>query len=224
VNYTILGAALSPFVRKVRVFCAEKSIPYELEPINPFQPPANFEERSPLKRIPVLCLHDDSGERRYLPDSSVICAFLDQMHPEHPLIPLAPFARGEALWFEEYADSELTAAIAQGIFQPVVLAQLQGRDPDHAKARDVVENRLPKLFDYLDRQIGERHFFVEGRFTIADVAVTSPFVNMKHAGYWPDAARWRRLVPYLERQIERTSFARCIDEESAFLRAALKPR
>jgi glutathione S-transferase len=221
-KYTILGAPLSPFVRKVRVFCAEKQSPYELDPINPFRPPADFHEMSPLKRIPVLCLRDDSGARRYLPDSSVICAFLDQMHPEQPLIPQAPFARGEALWFEEYADSELTAAIAQGIFQPVVLAQLGGRAPDNAKAKDTLENRLPPLFDYLEGQIGERDFLVENRFTIADIAVTSPFVNMKHAGLAPDARRWPRLTRYLDRHTKRASFSACIGEERAFLERSLK--
>ena len=58
-RYTILGSPLSPFVRKVRVFCAEKGIAYDLEPINPFSPPDGWREISPLGRIPVLTLTDD---------------------------------------------------------------------------------------------------------------------------------------------------------------------
>ena len=38
----ILGANVSPFVRKVRVFCAEKGISYELELMNPFTPPEGW--------------------------------------------------------------------------------------------------------------------------------------------------------------------------------------
>jgi len=33
---TVYGANASPFVRKVRVFLAEKNLPYHLEPVFPF--------------------------------------------------------------------------------------------------------------------------------------------------------------------------------------------
>ncbi len=33
---TVYGANASPFVRKVRVFLAEKNLPYQLEPVFPF--------------------------------------------------------------------------------------------------------------------------------------------------------------------------------------------
>lgn len=212
-KYRILGGVLSPFVRKVRVFFAEKGIPYELEPVSPFDPPEGFTEISPLKRIPVLVLLDDDGSQRYLPDSSVICAFLDQMHPENPLIPSAPLARGEALWFEEYGDSELAAAIGFGIFRAVMLPRLQGKEPDLDKARDTIENRLPKSFDYLEAQIGDKPFLVEDRLTIADIAITTSFVNMQHCGFAPDEKRWPRLSAYLQRMMDRPSFRACIEEE-----------
>ena len=34
--YRVLGANVSPFVRKVRAFLAEKGVEYELEQVNPF--------------------------------------------------------------------------------------------------------------------------------------------------------------------------------------------
>jgi glutathione S-transferase len=51
---TVLGASVSPYVRKVRVVLEEKGIAYKLEPISPMQPPDWFREVSPLGRIPVL--------------------------------------------------------------------------------------------------------------------------------------------------------------------------
>ena len=216
-HYIILGSPLSPFVRKVRVFCAEKNITYDLEPINPFNPPDGWHEISPLGRIPVLALVDDDGSKRYLPDSSVICAFLDQMHPEHQLIPKAPIARGEALWLEEYADSDLAAAIGVGIFQPMIFPRMQGKDPDETKARNTLENRMPPFFNYLEGQIGDREFFIEDRFTIADIAVATSFVNMAHAGFAPDPEKWPRLARFLERVHGRESFADCIAEERKML-------
>lgn len=216
-HYRILGAPISPFVRKVRVACAEKGIDYALEPVNPFSPPEGFTEISPLKKIPVLVLEHDDGSKTYLPDSSAICAFLDQMHPEQRLIPEAPLERGQALWFEEYGDSELASVIGGGVFQPVVLARLMGREPDLAKAEDTLANRLPKPLDYLESQIGEREFLVAERFSIADLGIASPFVNMQHAGYAVDADRWPRLTGYLERILARPSFADALEAERAML-------
>ncbi len=216
-KYVILGAPLSPFVRKVRVFCAEKGIDYDLEPITPFDPPQGWTDISPLGRIPVLALVEDDGSRRYLPDSSVICAFLEQMHPDKPLIPVEPVARGEMLWLEEYADSDLAACIGLGIFRPVALAGLMGQEPDLAQANQTIENDLPKYLDYLEAQIGDREFFVEDRLTLADIAVATSFVNMAHSGFSPDATKWPNLVAFLERMHGRDSFAGFIAAEKKML-------
>lgn len=216
-EYQLLGAPLSPFVRKVRVLCAEKDIPYELEAINPFAPPEGWSEISPLGRIPVLALIDDDASKRYLPDSSVICAFLDQMHPEPPLIPSAPIARGEALWLEEYADSDLAVAIGRGIFQPMVFPRMRGEEPDRAKAEDTMQNRMPRFCAYLEAQIGEHEFLVEDRFSIADIAVATSFVNLAHAGFAVDGSRWPRLASFITRVHERPSFAACIAGERKML-------
>ena len=216
-KYILMGSPLSPFVRKVRVFCAEKGIDYELDPVNPFSPPDGWREISPLNRIPVLALEDDDLTRRFLPDSSVICAFLDQLFPEHRMIPEAPFARGEALWFEEYADSDLAAAIGTGIFQPIVFSKMQGKEPDEAKALDTIENRLPRFLDYLESQVADKEYLVEQRFTIADISTATSFVNMSHAGFSPDASRWPKFSAYLERILSRASFADCIAEERKIL-------
>ena len=216
-KYIILGAALSPFVRKVRVFCAEKGIGYDLEPISPFDPPEGWRDISPLGRIPVLALQDDDGSRRYLPDSSVICAFLEQMHPQPNLIPTEPFSRGDTLWLEEFADSELASCIGMGMFRPVVLARMTGGEPDLAKAEETYEGPLSKLLDYLEKQLGDREFYVEDRLTLADIAVATSFINMAHAGFTVDATRWPGLAGFLERMHGRESFAACIAEELAML-------
>ena len=39
---TVLGGGVSPFVRKVRVFLAEKGLDYQHENVNPFGPPEGW--------------------------------------------------------------------------------------------------------------------------------------------------------------------------------------
>ena len=50
----IIGAVVSPFVRKVLGFCELKGVSYRLDPIIPLFGNARFAELSPLRRLPVF--------------------------------------------------------------------------------------------------------------------------------------------------------------------------
>ncbi len=212
----VYGAPLSPFVRKVRVVLAEKGLDYKLDPITPFPAPDWYKEISPLGRIPVL-RDEDVGPDATLPDSSVICAYLERKKPEPALYPKDNFAYGRALWFEEYADSELASNIGMGVFRPVVLAKLMGQASDRAAAEKAIAEKLPKYFAYLDKEIGGNEFYVGGAFSIADISVATHFVNFAHAGYSVDEKKWPNLARYVKAIHARPSFAACIAEESGFV-------
>lgn len=213
---TVIGAPLSPFVRKVRAVLVEKKLEYKLDPISPFAPPADFEKISPLKRIPVL--RDDSeGPDATIADSSAICAYLEKKFPATPLYPSAPFAYAQALWFEEYADTDFVAATGLGMFRPVVLNALTGKAPDLATARDTWETKVPRFLQYYEQKLQGRSHFVGDSLTIADIAVASPFVNVAHAGFAPDAATYPNLVRFLKETLARPSFAASIAQERKVL-------
>lgn len=213
---TIHGAPLSPFVRKVRVVLAEKQLEYKLDPISPFAPPPEFEKISPLKRIPVL--RDDSeGPDALIPDSSAICGYLEKKHPTPALYPAKPFDFGRALWFEEYADSDFVATTGLGIFRPVVVNQLMKKEADMAVAKDTWETKVPRFLDYYETELKGKTWFVGEQFSIADIAVASPFVNTAHAGFAPDPARYPNLTRLLKTVLARPSFAACIAHERKVL-------
>ena len=208
----ILGGNVSPFVRKVRAFCAEKGIPYELEQINPFNPPAGWREKSPLGRIPAL---DHDG--RIVNDSSVICAYLERIQPEPPLYPKDDYEYARAAWIEEFIDGAVTPIGGPKIFQPVVLRPLMAQKPAEPAAIEaaekVVSEELGPLFTYLEAQLGGNEFFVGNRLSIADLAVATVFVNLRHAGFPPDRAKFPKLAAFVERMHARPSFKACIEEE-----------
>lgn len=212
---TIHGSPVSPFVRKTRVLLTEKDVDYALDKVNPFDPPDGFRELSPLGRIPAMT----DSEKGSLADSSVICAYLEKRFPEPPLYPEDPYEHGRALWFEEYMDTEFAALSGRGIFQPIVVFPLmRDVEPDIAKAKETLHEKLPACFDYLERELDGREFFVGDRLTIADIAVASPFVNMWHAGASVDAGRWPALAAFVERMHGTGSFSRCIADEDFFHR------
>jgi glutathione S-transferase len=212
-SLVLLGGSVSPFVRKVRVFLAEKGQDYAHEQVNPFAPPPGWRDVSPLGKIPAL----RDGER-VINDSSVICHYLERRFPSPALYPQDDFEFARALWFEEYMDGGFVPVAGPRVFFPLVLKPLIGGKPveasDEAAAREVVEKELPRLFDYLERELGDRDFFVGERLTIADIAVASPFVTLRHAGVAPERKRWPRLRAFLDRMWGRASFKRPIEEET----------
>jgi len=211
------GASASPFVRKVRVALAEKGIPYDLDPIVPFNVSPEYKKRSPLGKIP--CLTPKEGV--HIPDSSVIIAYLERTHPAKPLYPENPEDFARALFLEEYGDSALVQALAVPFFQRIIAPMFLNQKTDDAAIKTALETTAPPLLAWLDEQIGKKKFFVADRLTIADIAIASPFVNFMHSGENLDAKKYPNLARFVAEMHERPSFKACIDEERAlFGRAA----
>lgn len=212
----VYGSSLSPFVRKVRVVLAEKGLSYEHQQINPFAPPDWFLEISPLKRIPVL-RDTDEPEPNTLPDSSVICAYLEAKCPQPALYPVQPFARARALWFEEYADTQMMQSIGPGLFFERVVKKLMGRECDESIVAVTLNEKLPSIFDYLETAVARREFLVGDMFSIADIAIACMLVNFEHARESLDRSRWPELARYAAAIHARPSIKASIDEERRFL-------
>ena len=98
----IIGSYLSPYVRKVLVCLHLKGVPYEIDPIVPFMGGDRFSTLSPLRRVPVLV---DDGVT--LADSTVICQYLEDRHPQPAVYPRDVADRARARWLEEFADTRM---------------------------------------------------------------------------------------------------------------------
>lgn len=203
-SLTIFGAPISPFVRKVRVVLAEKGLVYDLEAVNVFDPPSWFSQMSPLKRIPVL--RDTRQGEETLADSSAICAYLERRHPSPALYPSDDWAYGQALFLEEYADTELAAQIGFNVFRPRVVFPMMGKQGDEEKVQKALTETLPRIFDYLEARLDGRAFFIGEAFTIADISIATHFVNLAMAGETVDAARWPGLARFVAQTHGRASF------------------
>lgn len=218
-TYRLFGSGVSPYVRKVRVVMAEKALSHELVPVNPMQPSPEFRSLSPLGKIPVL-VHERDGEDVVVPDSSIICDYLEHLHPEPSLVSADPEQRARTLWLEEHADGGAIPKLGPPIFRGVVIAQLMGNQPDVEGANRALRDDAPPLLDYYERELGDAEYFVGDRLSLADIAIASPFVNFAHAGATVPVDRWPRMAAFLERMLARPSFAACLTEEEAFRRPA----
>jgi glutathione S-transferase len=207
----VYGGSLSPFVRKVLVVLAEKGVAYEQEQTNPFAPPPEFLAISPLKRIPVL-RDTDQPEPNTLPDSSIICDYLEHKFPTPPLYPTDPFQRARALWFEEYADSMMASNLVGTLFFQRVVKRMMRQETDEAICAAAIDKHMPIAFDYMEKEI-HGDYLAGGAFSIADIAVATMLVNIRHAGEDIDANRWPKFRAYIETLHDRPSFKKLIDFE-----------
>jgi len=206
---TVCGVHGSPFTRKVAVLLAEKNLPYEMEQVIPVNVSADYRKISPLGKVP--CLKDGDFA---VPDSSVICAYLEKKYPQPALYPEKPEDFARALWFEEYADTALITVLGGKIFFPKVIAPLVLKKPvDEAAIKNAVDNDVPPLFDYLEAQARDGKPMVGEQFSIADIAVTSHLLAFLLSGYQITAARWPKLAAYLMRNQERPSFKNYLEQE-----------
>ena len=214
--YRIHGTTGSPFVRKVRAAFAEKGVKSELVPVDIFNPPADFERISPLRRIPVLEFADSSG-RTPLADSSAIVVWLEAAHPRPPLFPPDPYDRGRAVWIEEYADTVLAYQLGMGVMRPLLGAR-SGAPVDQAKLDEALGKRLPPLFGYLDGAIGDAAWYCGGAWSIADLAVTAQLSGLVLVDRLDVLDPYPSLARLLRQAMDRPAFGQVVGEAAAALR------
>ena len=206
----LIGAPVSPFVRKVRVYLEERGLAFESENMLPGSDDPEFRKISPLGKIPAYV---DGGVG--ICDSSVIMAYLESKHGP-ALCPQNPADLARALWLEEYGDSAEADLFIFGIFFPQVVApRMNGTEPD-VEAIQASVDRLPEVFDYLETQI-DGEFLVGNEFTVADIGIASPFVNLQYAGHQPDPAKWPKLANYVAGILKRPSFRASMADEAAMM-------
>jgi glutathione S-transferase len=211
----VYGSSLSPYVRKVLAYAAEKGIDVDVKPVAPGDPDPAFREASPFGKMPAF-RDGDYG----LSDSSAIIHYLEAKFPQPALIPAEAKLRGKVIWFDEFADTILVSCGAKIFFNLIVAPRFLGRPGDEEAARQAELNDLPPILDYLERTVpDEGGFLVGDSLTLADIAVASPFANFRHTKTKVCPERYPRTVAYVDRILARPSIAPWIERETAFLEA-----
>jgi len=194
----ILGSAGSPFVRKVRVIAAEKSIPVEYVVQRANAPGSPVPQMNPLGKIPVLVL--DNGDVVY--DSVVIGEYLDGVKPEPRLVP-ADFAGRIAVKRYE--------ALGDGLAEVIVyishdLGPMKGAD----KQSEWIERQYGKLersLAVLEKAIAGRTWLHQDQFSLADICAGYGILYMDLAMKDYDwRSKYPGLASYGERLLARASF------------------
>jgi len=205
----VYGSSLSPFVRKVLVFVAEKGLTVEHKPVGLQDKSPAFRACSPLGKVPGF-----SDGAFQLADSTAICHYLERRYPMPALFPSTAEDYGRMVWFEEFADTVLVPAAGKVFFNLVVKPRFLKQPADMAVVDKALADDLPPLFDYLEREM-TGPFLVGGALSLADIATASPFVNLAIAERPLDAQRWPKLGRDIAALVARPSFNGISDRQAA---------
>lgn len=209
----LLGASISPFVRKVMVAAAEKGIMLEHRAINPrASDDPDYVLASPFRKIPALKDGDYT-----LADSTAIVNYLEAKFPQVPMIPHEARARGKAIWFEEVADTLLFPGVTRVFMNRVLAPKLLNIPGNEAEVSEALANVLPPVLGYLEGVAPASGFLAGDSFSIADISVTSMLINLDLGGEGVKAANYPKLAAYHTRMTARPSFAKFIAADRAML-------
>ena len=144
----------SPYARKAWMVVLEKGLKDEVEIIrvNPWGSPTELTSKNPLSQVPVLAIERDQS----VYDSRVICAYLDSLRDEPPLLPEAAMERMAVLRMESLADGMSDVAVATFFAR-----KDNGDNPD----TPAIERQLGKIAAALKVMEGEVPNF-EGKLSI----------------------------------------------------------
>ncbi|WP_333827112.1 FtsZ-binding protein FzlA [Pararhodobacter sp.] len=159
---------LSPFCRKVRLTLGEKRIEVELVEERYWEASSDFLRRNPAGKVPVLRL-----EGRMLAESQAICEYIDDLHPNPPLVPKDAAARYEmrrlCSWFDDKFHHEVTA----NLLYERVNKKLTGKGyPDSQKIKAGAQ-RIKFHLDYMGWLLEHRRWLAGNEMTLADFAAAA---------------------------------------------------
>jgi glutathione S-transferase len=192
----------SPYACKVRAVLYEKDIAHEKCEIRTHADREVLLRVNPRGEVPALV--DDGA---VICDSKVICAYLEERHPEPALYPRDLALRARCRYLELLSDTDVDACVfGLGIIK-LTRPELAAQVPD-ALARS--EEALERLYARLERELAGREWFL-GEFSLVDVALTPHLRSAAFMGY-PPGEKHPGLTAWLARGASRPSLRRAIRE------------
>ena len=155
----LISFKICPFVQRSVILLKEKGIDYDIDFINPYEPPAWFKEISPTGKVPVLLVDD-----KPLFESAVINEYLDEVYPPS-LHPVDPFKKAQNRAWMEY-----TSPMNMSFFNMIMTK-------DKEEGGKVKEEFVRQLAG-LDKVATNKPWFNGDDFSMVDISAAPVFTRL----------------------------------------------
>jgi glutathione S-transferase len=155
----LISFKICPFVQRSVILLKEKGIDYDIEFINPYEPPEWFKEISPTGKVPVLLVDEQP-----LFESVVINEYLDEINPPS-LHPQDPFKKAQNRAWMEY-----TSPMNMSFFNMIMTK-------DKEEGGKVKEEFIQQLAG-LDKVATNTPWFNGNDFSMVDISAAPVFTRL----------------------------------------------
>ena len=182
---------LSAFSRKVRLVLSERRLPFELKLEKPWERRAEYLEMNPAATVPTLV--EENG--LVIPDSNVICEYLEEAYPDGALMGRTLAERVEVRRLIAWFDGRFHLEVTRNLVGEKFLKRLAARgQPDVAAIRAGYAN-LKVHLAYLGWLAETRKWLAGNTLSLADFAAAGQISTLDFAGEidWsvsPAAKEW----------------------------------
>ncbi len=181
----LISFKLCPFVQRSVIVLRQKGAPFEIDYIDLNAPPEWFKAISPLGKVPLLRVDDDT----VLFESAVIAEFVDEVTPGS-LMPEDPIQRAmNRAWIEFGSD-------CQSLYFDLTSA------PDEDGFRQAADT-LMQRFGQLEAKLGAGPYFNGGDLSLVDTTFAPLFMRLEllsderpayDKSAFPKLARWSETL------------------------------
>jgi maleylpyruvate isomerase len=165
---------------RVRIGLELKGLGYETAPVHLLkgeQRSADFRDRNPMQQVPLLEF-EASGSIRRLSQSLAILEYLEEAHPEPPLLPDDPWARARVRELAELINSGIQPLQNTGVLEHV--GRLAPQVERGAWANHFITRGLIALEALATERAGR--FLVGDQLTLADVCLVPQLFMARRFG------------------------------------------
>lgn len=183
---------VAPNPTRVMIYLAEKGIELETEMVNLVkgqQKNADHLARNPLGKLPVLELDDG----RCLTESTAIIEYLEELHPDPPMIGTTPEDRAEVRELDRLADLGVLLPLAKAVHatnSPLGL-------PANPAVAEANLSGIPAVLEVLDAKLADQTFLGGDTPCIADCTLRAGYGFAEFRGIetpsgYAHIDRWRK--------------------------------
>ena len=168
---------LSPYARKVRLVLTEKRLAFELRTEKPWDRRPDYLKANPSGTVPTLMDEDLA-----VPDSSVICEYLEEAYPDTPLLGRTLAERVEVRRLVAWLDGQFAQEVTRHLYGEKIVKRMSGAGQPNASALRVGFLNLQTHLSYIGWLAETRKWLGGSAISLADMAAAAHLSTLDFCG------------------------------------------
>ena len=169
---------LSPYARKVRLALAEKKLVFDLRVEKPWERRPDYLALNPAGSVPTLV--EETGLA--IPDSGVICEYLEEAYPDIPLLGHTLAERVEVRRLVAWLDGKFSQEVTRNLYGEKIVKRLSASGQPDASALRVGFVNLKNHLGYIGWLAESRKWLAGNAMSLADLTAAGHLSTLDFCG------------------------------------------